>query len=128
LTYNDSTTAIKYLGSVQSPQAIAVLESSLESQNPVVVQYATVNLLFNQQYVSQKAEQLVIDEFMNSPKILGPELAMQIAAKSSSAKIREAAEFYARRTGSDRWRYWGKERSNWPIENWVYDYVVTLNR
>lgn len=127
LTYNDSTKAIKYLGSVRSPQAVEVLEAALESQNPIAVQYATVNLLFNQPNGSPKAERLVLDEFRSSPKMLGTELAMQIASKSSSSEIREAAKVYARRTGSDRWRYWGKERSDWPIENWVYDYVVTLN-
>lgn len=128
LTYDNSTEAIKYLGSVQHPQAVSVLESALESQNPVVVQYAAVNLLFNHPNVSKKAEQLVLGEFKSSPKMLGTELAMQIASKSGSAEIHQAAEAYARRTGSDRWRYWGKERSDWPIENWVYDYVVTLNR
>jgi HEAT repeat protein len=128
LTYDNSTKAIQYLGSVQSPQAVEVLEAALESQNPVAVQYAAVNLLFNQPNISQKAEQLVLDEFRNFPNMLGPELAMQIASKSSSSEIREAAEAYAKRTGSDRWRYWGEERSDWPVENWVYDYVVTLNR
>lgn len=128
LTYDNSTKAVKYLGSVQHPQAVSVLESALESQNPVVVQYATVNLLFNQPSRSGKAEQIILDELQDSPRMLGIELTMQIASKSNNPEIRQAAETYARRTGSDRWRYWGKERSDWPIENWVYDYVITLNR
>jgi hypothetical protein len=128
LTYDESTEAIKYLGSVQSPQAVEVLEAALESQNPVAVQYATVNLLFNQSNVSEKAEQFILAELRGSPTIMGTDLTMQIASKSSNPEIREAAEAYARRTGSDRWRYWGKERSDWPIENWVYDYVFALNR
>jgi HEAT repeat protein len=127
-SYNASTEALRYLGSIQSPQALEVLEKALDSQNPVAVQYATVNLLFNQPGGSQKAEQLVIREFETSPKMLGTDLAMQIASKSDNPQVRAAAQTFATRTGSDRWRYWGVERSNWPIENWVYDYVVTLNR
>jgi hypothetical protein len=31
------------------------------------------------------------------------------------------------RTSRDSWRYWGVERSDWPVHNWIYDYVVMLN-
>ena len=126
-TYDDSTKALKYLGSVQSPQAVKVLEQALDSQNPVAVQYATVNLLFNQLRGSQKADQLVIRELESSPKMLGTELAMQIASKSDNPQVRAAAQSYAKRTASDRWRYWGVERADWPVQNWIYDYAVTLN-
>jgi len=127
LSYDDSTMALKYLGSIQSPQAVRVLESALESQNPIAVQYATVNLLFNQPGGSQKAEQLIIREFQTSPQMLGTDLAMRIASKSSNPEVKSAAQTFAQRTGSDRWRYWGVERSEWPIENWAYDYAVTLD-
>lgn len=128
LTYDGSTEALKYLGSIASPKAVRVLETALESENPVAVQYATVNLLFNQSGGSEKAEQFVLKELRTTPKMLNVDLAMKLASRSDNSEIREAAESYAQRTGSDRWRYWGKERSDWPIENWVYDYVVTLNR
>jgi HEAT repeat protein len=127
LSYDDSTKALKYLGSVQSPQAVKVLEQALDSQNPVAVQYATVNLLFNQPGGSQKAEQLIVREFETSPQMLGTDLAMQIASKSYNPKVRAAARSFATRTGSDRWRYWGVERADWPVQNWIYDYTVTLN-
>lgn len=127
LSYDDSTKALQYLGSVQSPQAVKVLEQALDSQNPVAVQYATVNLLFNQPDGSQKAEQLVIREFETSPKMLGTDLAMQIASKSDNPQVRAAAQSFAERTASDRWRYWGVERADWPVQNWIYDYAVTLN-
>lgn len=126
-SYDDSTRALKYLGSIQSPQAVQVLETALESQNPVAVQYATVNLLFNQPGGSQKAEQLVIKELQTSPRVLGTELTMQIASKLDNPQIRAAAESFAARTGSDSWRYWGVERADWPVQNWIYDYVITLN-
>ncbi len=127
LSYDDSTKSLKYLGSIQSPQAVRVLETALESQNPVAVQYATVNLLFNQPGGSQKAEQLVIKELQTSPRVLGTELTMQIASKLDNLQIRAAAESFAARTGSDSWRYWGVERAGWPVQNWIYDYVITLN-
>jgi HEAT repeat protein len=127
LSYDDSTKALKYLGSVQSPQAVKVLEQALDSENPVAVQYATVNLLFNQPGGSQKAEQLVIREFETSPRMLGTDLAMQIASKSDNPQVRAAAQSFAARTASDRWRYWGVERADWPVQNWIYDYTVTLN-
>ena len=118
---------LKYLGSIQSPQAVRVLESALESQNPVAVQYATVNLLFNQPGGSEKAEQVVLRELQNSPLVLGRTLTMQIASKLDNPQIRAATESFAKRTGSDSWRYWGVERADWPIQNWIYDYVITLN-
>ena len=127
LSYDDSTKALKYLGSVQSPQAVKVLEQALDSQNPVAVQYATVNLLFNQPGGSQKAEHLVMREFETSPRMLGTDLAMQIASKSENPQVRAAAQSFAARTGSDRWRYWGVERADWPVQNWIYDYMEVLN-
>lgn len=127
VSFDDSTKALKYLGSIQSPQAVKVLEQALDSQNPVAVQYATVNLLFNQPGGSQKAEQLVIREFETSPQMLGTDLAMQIASKSDNPQVRAAAQSFAQRTASDRWRYWGVERADWPVQNWIYDYAVTLN-
>lgn len=126
-SYDDSTKALKYLGSVQSLQAVKVLERALDSQNPIAVQYATVNLLHNQPGGSQKAEQLVIREFETSPRMLGTDLAMQIASKSDNPQVRAAAQSFAARTGSDRWRYWGVERADWPVQNWIYDYTVALN-
>jgi HEAT repeat protein len=127
LSYDDSTKALKYLGSVQSPQAAKVLEQALDSQNPIAVQYATVNLLFNQPGGSEKAEQLVLKELQASPKKLGIDLTMQIASKLDNPEINAAAKAYDLRTGGDRWRYWGVERAEWPIQNWIYDYVVTVN-
>jgi len=127
LSYDSSTMALKYLGSLRSSQVNRVLEQALESQNPVAVQYAAVNLLFNQPDGSQKAEQVVLRELQSSPRVLGTELTMQIASKLDNPNIRAAAESYAERTDSDLWRYWGVERSNWPVQNWIYDYVVTWN-
>lgn len=126
-SFNPSTEALRYLGSVQTPAARSVLEEALNSQNPTAVQYATVNLLFNQPGGSQKAEQLVLTELQTTPSKLGTDLAMQIASQLNNPAIKAAAQSFDRKTGGDRWRYWGVERSNWPIQNWVYDYAVTLN-
>lgn len=127
-SYNPSTEALRYLGTIQSPRVVAVMEQALQSRNPVAVQYATVNLLFNQATPSPKAEQLLISEFETSPRMLGTDLAMQIASKSNNPKVQAAAQSFAARTGSDRWRYWGVERATWPVQNWIYDYTVTLNQ
>jgi HEAT repeat protein len=115
--FNESTEALRYLGSIQAPAAVDVLEQALSSQNPVAVQYATVNLLFNQPGGSEEAEQLVLNELRTSPQNLGNDLTMKIASKLDNPEIRAAAKAYDLRTGGDRWRYWGVERSNWPIEN-----------
>lgn len=121
-----STEALRYLGSIQSPKAVSILEDALKSQNPIAVRYATVNLLFNQPGGSKKARQLVVRELKASPRTLGTDLVMQIASKSGNPEIHAAAKSYARRTANDRWRYWGVERSTWPVQNWINDYVVTL--
>jgi HEAT repeat protein len=52
--FDQSAAALKYLGSLQDPKAIQTLESALRSQNPVAVQYAVVNLLFNQPDSSER--------------------------------------------------------------------------
>jgi len=125
--FNESTEALRYLGSIQTPAAVDTLEKALLSKNPIAVQYAAVNLLFNQPGGSHKAEQFIIKEFETSPRMLGIDLAMRIASKSGNPEVRSAAQSYAQRTGSDAWRYWGVERADWPVQNWIFDYVVTLN-
>lgn len=126
-SFNASTSALRYLGSIQSPHSVRILEEALQSQNPVIVRYAAVNLLFNQSGGSEKAEHFILSELRTSPRMLGTDLAMQIASKLDNPEIRAAAQSFAQRTASDRWRYWGVERANWPVQNWIHDYVVTLN-
>ncbi|MEI7775291.1 MAG: hypothetical protein WCK17_11005 [Verrucomicrobiota bacterium] len=124
--FNDSAEALRYLGSLQSPAVKRVLEQALESQNPVAVSSATVNLLFNQSGESEKAKRVVIDQFEGKHQMLEWELAMQIASKLNDPRVKAAAQAFDQRTGGDRWRFWGVERSEWPIQNWVHDYVVKL--
>ena len=127
LAHDNGSKALKYLGSIQSSEAVIFLENALDSTNPVVVRYAIVNLLFNQPARSEKAEKFVLRELQSTPEMLGIELAMQIASKIDDDQIRAVAESYDLRTGGDRWRYWGVERSDWPLQSWIYDYVVVLN-
>jgi len=54
--------AIKYLGTLQSPEAEQVLESALDSSDCRSLRLALVNLLYNQSD-SEKAKQVLIQRF-----------------------------------------------------------------
>jgi HEAT repeat protein len=123
-SYDDSSKALKYLGSIQSPRAREVLEHALDSANGVAVQYAVVNLLFNQPGGSPKARQVVLRQLDGVPLILDSwERTFRMAARLDDPEIRAAAEAFDRRSGNQSWRYWGVERKDWPIDNWIDDYV-----
>lgn len=126
LRFNESTEALRYIGSIQSSESVRVLEQALESQNPVAVRYATVNLLFNQPSGSEKAKQLLIKQFEGEHQLLPEVLIMQMASSLNDVEVRNAAQSFARRTGGDQWRFWVQERSEWSIYGWIHDYVVDV--
>ena len=126
--FDESTAALRYLGSVQSPIAKQVLERALDSNNPVAVQYAVVNLLFNQPGGSEKAKQVVLRELRGEQRKLGTELLLNVASKLQDPEIRGAGEAFDQRSGDRSWKIYSVERRQWPIYNWIDDYVVVLNQ
>ena len=126
--FDESTAALRYLGSVQSPIAKQVLERALDSNNPVAVQYAVVNLLFNQPSGSEKAKQVVLRELRGEQRKLGTELLLNVASKLQDPEIRGAGEAFDQRSGDRSWKIYSVERRQWPIYSWIDDYVVVLNQ
>jgi HEAT repeat protein len=127
--FNKSREALRYLGTLQTPEAVAALEKALYSKNPRASSVALVNLLFNQAEPSEKARQMLLDQLNGTmDHRVYPELAMRIIAALDDAELKEAAARASRRTSAYPWRFWGVERANWPVENWIYDYIVIRNR
>ena len=63
------------------------------------------------------------------------ELIFEIAGKLDDPEIRAAGEAREPRFGYGGWgmntgygwRFWGVERKNWPIYNWIDDYVEEID-
>jgi HEAT repeat protein len=124
--FNESAAALRYLGSLQSPLAKQVLEQALDSNHPMAVRYAVVNLLFNQPVRSEIARQVVIRELRGEQNKLGTELMLNIAAKLDDPEVRAAGEAFDQRSGSGGWKLQTTERRQWPIYNWIDNYVIAL--
>jgi HEAT repeat protein len=123
-----SRKALRYLGSIQSPEAIAALEQALQSADPLAANDALVNLLFNQKIPSEPARRMLLEQLAGTADHRIPaENVMRIIAAMDDPELRQAAERASRRTSAYAWQYWGVQRSNWPVENWIYDHVVVLN-
>ena len=132
LTPRDTRKSIKYLGSIDSPEARAVLQAGLESGNAEVVQYSAVNLLFNQSDGYDSVKQRLLHE-LDAANVkdfkLGEELKWHLTAvMADDSDISQAAKAYSDRTQLFDWEYNVLERKSWPIYNWVDNYVVQLNR
>lgn len=124
--FNDNTEALRYLGSVTHPMARDALERALASSNKFAVEIAVVNLLFNQGG-SEKARQVILHQLKGIPlRMESWERTLQIAAKLDDPEMRAAGEAFDRQSSGGSWRLWGQQRKNWPIYNWVDDYVVEL--
>ena len=123
---NQFKTAFKYLASIPGNSVHDLLERALDSPNHEIVQIAVVNLLFNQPNGSDKAKQVVLRELRGEQRMLGAELMLNIAVKLDDPEIRSAGEMFDRRTGENAWRRYFTERRQWPVYNWIGDYVVDL--
>jgi HEAT repeat protein len=126
-TWDDNSDALRYLGSLQSPVARAVLERALHSDNPVAVEYAVVNLLFNQPGGSEEAKQVVVRELRGEQRKMEYELLFNVASKLDDPEVRAAGEAFDQRSGDHSWQLYSRERRAWPIYNWIDGYVVALN-
>lgn len=123
--YRDS---VRYLGALQVPQAKETLEAALDSKDSTTVQVAAVNLIFNQGG-SSKVNHMVAAELQGEPTPLGTDLALNLAVQlRGDPAIESAGQAFARRNPGGSWELYTIERKNWPIYNWVDNFVVRLNR
>ena len=124
---NQYKKAFRYFASVRHPDVAAFLENALDSSSNEIVQIAVVNLLFNQRAGSEKAKQVVLRELRGEQNKLGVELMMNIASQLDDREIRAAGKAFEQRSSDNSWQIYSVERRQWPIYNWIDDYVVTLN-
>ena len=94
----------------------------------VICLYTPVNLLFNQPGGSEKAKQVVLRELRGEQRKLGTELLLNVASKLDDPEVRAAGEAFDQRSGDRSWKLYAVVRRQWPIYNWIDDYVVTLNQ
>ncbi len=127
----DSLRALKYLGSIDSPIALKVLSDGVLSANKEAVKYSAVNLLHNQDKGFGPVKQLLLKELEpKNAKLfkLPEELKWQlITVASDDPEIERAAKAYSDRMQAFDWEYYVRERKQWPIYNWVDNFVVTVN-
>jgi len=120
--------ALEFLASLRRPEAVQVLEEALDSENPVAVEYAVTNLLFNHGHEAEaaraKARRVLLRELHFGPDTrLGDHLSMQIAMALKDPE----ADTLARTHDPDGVSLWFWYRRNWPVFDWIDDYAVTLN-
>ena len=118
---------VKYLGAIQDPRMKPLLEQALDSDDPTIVQCAIVNLLYNQGG-SEKAKG-VLAEALNLKRMnLQWDFVLQVSAQfKDDPKIKEAGERFTQTDVTKSWQLWTGDRLNWPIYNWINDYVIKLN-
>ena len=128
--YNTST-ALKYLGVIHTPESKKVLEDALRSPNSGNVEVAVVNLLYNQGG-SEKAIQALADQLEErtpSNRWMNWDLVLSLASQfQNDPVIHVAAEVFDQTSRDDSWKLYSIERRDWPIYNWIDNYVVTLKR
>jgi HEAT repeat protein len=125
----DVKALISYLGTIQTPAAKQTLEAALDNNNPdpSVARIAAVNLIFNQGG-SDKVNQMVVGELTGSPNPLGVDLALNLANQLiNDPQIQAAGDKYSRIDATGNWQTYTVERKNWPIYNWIDNYVIKLN-
>jgi HEAT repeat protein len=126
---DENARAIKYLGTLRDPRAKETLERAIDSPNSQVVGYAVVNLLFNQGG-SQKAVDFIVRDLQaqGTNRRLPHDLLYHVASKVADPAVRRAGEQSDRSSVfAGSWRYFSVTRKDWPIYNWIDQYVVRLN-
>jgi hypothetical protein len=119
---------IKYLGTIQSPQAKQTLETALGSSDSVIVQTAAVNLIFNQGG-SSKVNEMVASELLGSQTPLGADMTLNLAPQLlNDPQVQAAGQTFSQHDGSGAWQRYTVDRKDWPVYNWIDSYVVKLNR
>lgn len=123
--------ALRYLGSIQTPEARQALVAALNSSDSTMKEIAMVNLLFNQggseEAINAVAQQL--DGMVPPGHEMAWDLIFNIAVQlRDNPTIAAAGEKYAARQRDGTWRRFVEQRANWPIYNWIDNYVVKLNK
>jgi hypothetical protein len=127
----DTLTAVEYMGSINAPEIREVLLLGLQSNEPSIVRSSAVNLLYNQNGGYEPVRKLLLAELkLSNVKDfkLGESLKWNLVTQmSEDAQIERAAKNYSERTHLFDWEYYVVERRDWPIYNWIDNYVVNLN-
>jgi hypothetical protein len=126
LNYVKVTTALEYLGCLQHPAATPVLEDALDAPDFSAVEVALVNLLFNQRRGSEKAKQLLIRQLGGERPRMQMRVMLDVASSFDDPDIEAAGRAFDRGS-QDEWHRTAVEHRNWPIYNWIDDYVIRLN-
>ena len=126
LNYVKVTTALKYLGCLQHPAATPALEEALDAPDFHAVHVAVVNLLFNQKGGSEKAKQLLIRQLRGEPPRMEMRHVLDVASSFDDPDLETAGRAFDRGSRDD-WQRRTVELKNWPIYNWIDDYVLRLN-
>ena len=120
--------AIRYLGTIQTPQAKQTLEAALGSTDSLVVQTAAANLVINQGG-SDKVNQLVASELRGPPNSLGADMALNLAPLLlKDPQVQAAGKAFTQHDGSGAWYRATVIQGTWPVYNWIDSYVVKLNK
>lgn len=126
----NGTDVLKYLGTIQTPEAKQTLEAALSSPDPHMKEIATVNLLFNQGG-SDKAIETIAQQLEGTvppSQCMSWDLIFNIVVQfRDNPTIAAAGEKYAARSQDGSWRRFVEQRANWPIYDWIDNYVVKLN-
>jgi len=123
---NQYRKAFEYLASVNGSPVKEVLVRALESSDDRVVQVALVNLIFNHNDLPASRPRL-ISELEQRTISLGSEFTLQLVAALDDPELQRAANEFTKLDSSGQWRMWSVARKEWPIYNWIDDYVVILN-
>ncbi len=121
--------AILYLGTIQTSAAKQTLEAALSSSDSTIVQTAIVNLIYNQGG-SDKAVQVIANQLNNSTQATLPwDFTLNVATQLlSNPAIQSAGQMFSQHDATGDWQTYTVERQNWPVSNWVGNYVVKLNK
>ena len=110
------------------PRAKEALEAVLDSKDSTSVRTAAVNLVFNHGG-SSKVNHMVASELNGNQTPLGTDLTLNLAVQLCSDPVIQAAgKAFAKRNPGGSWELYTVERKNWPIYNWVDDYVIKLKQ
>jgi len=122
--------AIECLGTIRTPAAKKALEDALdyEVRGSRVRENAIVNLIYNQGG-SEKAVQSIVDQLNDPTRAKLPwDFALNVAAQlTMNPAVADAGQKYAQNDVVGNWQTYTVERRNWPVYNWIRDYVITLN-
>jgi hypothetical protein len=125
--FDHRSRALRYLASLRHPIAVRLLDEALDSANPVAVEYAVVNLLFDgapeAAAARAKARALLLRELVGKPGALALDLKLWLSVSLGDAEVESTAR--RRNPGGVFGWYWRRRR--WSVYNWLDDRVVEPN-